>query len=211
MKARLSGLFCAALLSASTLAHADPIMITSGFVANGDFTVSGDGFTFSGRYSGSSFTCQPCAGGETVTFTLFPEIRFFSGTLDGVSYPDLHTGSVLQRFSVLNLSATLSTTIPADATTETTLTFPFATLPGAVLVGYPLGDPLNPVVDLPLFGFGTGSITLHWDGTLENGTRYFSGQPSFTFASASPAPTPEPSSLLLLGSGLVALIARRRI
>jgi len=218
MKLRIVEACSVVLLLGVTSVRADPLtarQITGGqFVvigSQGQITISGDGFNLQGQADVSAPTCHPCQAGESVTFLAFSEVRTpLSGTVDGVTYPELFVGnSFLGIPSVFNLTATASTTIPPGATTGTQLTFPFATIAGARFVGYPDRTFTSPVFDFPVTGSGTGTVTLHLDGTLSNGTPYFTGsQVDWRFA-ASPSPTPEPATLLLLGTGVGVVLVRR--
>lgn len=206
MNARFAGVCCVAVLTMAAVASADEIK--AGQVTGQTFSLSGDGFDLTGRLDTTQISCAPCQAGQDISFMLLPEVRFFSGTVNGVTYPLLTTGSVIQKISVLNLFSTGGVTIPADPNGNLTLTFPFRTGAEDVLFGY-VGSESDPTVTLPLSGTGIATVTLHFDGTTGSGNPIYDGAPTWTFGSAA-SPTPEPISLVLLGSGLAGMALRRR-
>jgi hypothetical protein len=219
MKLHIVEVCSVALLLSATAVRADPVtvrQITGGQLvvtgsSHGEFSISGDGFDLQGRGTFDLLQCHPCQAGESPTFLTLSEVRSpLSGTVDGVTYPGLLVGNSLLGFpSVLNLKATASVLIPADATTGTQLTFPFTTLAEDRFVGYPDGTFSSPVFDFSVFGSGTGTVTLGLNGTLPNGIPFFSAtQVDYRF-DAAPSATPEPASVLLMVTGAGAILARR--
>ncbi len=207
-----------ALLLGATAARADPVtvrQITGGQLvvagSRGEFSISGDGFDLQGGGTFELLQCHPCQAGESPTFLVLSEVRSpLSGTVDGVTYPELFVGNSFLGFpSVLNVKATAPTFIQADMTIGTQLTFPFATLAADRFVIYPDRTFSDPLFDFSVFGGGSGTVTLGLNGTLPNGTPYFSAtQADYRFA-ASPSAVPEPASVLLMVTGAGAILARR--
>jgi hypothetical protein len=218
MKTGTPWLFAAALVACAVSARAEsvtPRPITGGQVVSspstGQFNVTGDGFDLSGLFDVFEISCQPCAGGQSISITLLPEIRTLSGTVDGVTYSNLFLGGVIGDASTFNLTSTTPVVIPTDPT-STAVNFGFQSVAGAELIGYSDSTRTQRVVDVPLTGSGTATLALHTDFLNSNGLPVFSESSITWLFGQQPAPTPEPATLVLLSTGtaLVAWKAKRR-
>jgi hypothetical protein len=216
MKFRIVEAVAAVLVASVGVVHADPVtprQITGGQYAtnsfNGAFEVAGNGFDLRGQSDIGSGECQPCQGGQSVSFFALSEVRTLSGTVDGVAYPSLFVAdSFLGVPSVFNVRSTGSVLIPADGTTGTQITFPFSTGTDGRFIAYIDRNRTIPAFDFPFTGNGTATLTLHLDGML-NGNPVFTGSQITWAFGAAPSATPEPASLVLLGTAVAALAAGR--
>lgn len=210
-------------LVAAQPARAEPVAIQSGSFSydTGDpdnFWVSGNGFrlrwsgfdnpTFSGVVPPSlCYPTAPCTAGSTVDFStqfhgLSANVTPNAGTINGVAYNSLKlTGD-------LNFMAP-ATTFPATSTAFAGVTEPF-TFTGHLTAVDPAGG--STVFDSDLLGGGTASlVTIAGCANANCSSRtpeYGFAGVDYTFTNVSP--TPEPATVLLLGSGLIAVIRRRR-
>jgi hypothetical protein len=183
---------CLLLLSATT--HADPLVITGGTAT---LTSLGATMTFSGaNFSGSLHAagisvlpCTPCTsftalGGTTGPFG--PSDMGGSLTVDGITYPTPGSGVGFISFTTPLVS------IPTTGDPFITLTAPFhMTASFAFAAGSFVGE-------------GMATMVLRWAGF---GNVYYANTITYTFAT----PNPEPSTMILFGSGLLSLLARKRL
>jgi hypothetical protein len=213
----------AIVLLPATGASADPIaarqilggqFITPGETGLGQFSLFGAGFNLQGRVQITQFGCEPCTPGQTQSLTRVGEVRDLSGTVDGVTYPKLFVAGSVGIPSHLSVEGGFF--VPVDAVNGTQISFPFRTFaPDLVFlnefVGYltPFIDSdTQPAFSFPVTGSGTAVVTL---GVfrLADGTPFISaGNIDWTFKSSVSA-TPEPTSVMLVGTGLAALVATR--
>jgi hypothetical protein len=219
MKRRITEALALVILLGCAQAWADPIdtrqILGGEFDTNtltGHFSVFGPGFSLNGDVDVSLLGCVPCRAGDPVQELLLGEVRKMSGTIDGVTYPQLFVGNDVFG-SPSSFSVEGSFTVPADAMTGTQLSFPFTTLDGDFhdrLVGYAspvISDSTTPVFDFNVWGSGTATTTLTESQNPPGPPIFEPGAIKWTFDS--PSPTPEPASLLLVGTGLGVIVARR--
>ena len=210
-----SGLCTLLLFAAFTpsTTHADPIVITNGFVtiigfpSGPAYSLAGDNFAVIGGAgdvgnSTPQAVCFPCPVGAVINVNghfVGLSLGAGSATLNGVVFPDLAFGGtftfngppLIVPFSESNL----------------TLTSPF-TFEGHLLGCSPscLSNP-TPVFTVDLVGRGLATLQLNFSNFDTQ------GNPLFTFGSVRyDFEVPEPASILLLAGGLAALSAglRRR-
>jgi hypothetical protein len=210
---KLSPLFLATLLALTpvTVAQADPVTLTGGFMSGVGlglrFDFQGNGFRAFGSFEpgviGPQFTCTPCVEGESIRLdsSFGGTLGFGTATVGGTTFTDIEFGGLMD-FAAPQV---IAPGIRGDFTVTENFTFT-ARLQGAVsgssdpalftqlLTGRGLvtasfrqsGDPL---IDPPMFDFAS----VRYDFTAED-----------------PAPVPEPGTLLLVASGLGAALRYRK-
>jgi hypothetical protein len=210
-------------LASPTVAHADPIVISSGFIlANPTpavkqlvMDVHGSEFSFLtnggpiGGFLPNIGDCLPCASpvvdlGATLNSAGFGE-GSGTGLIEGVTYPD-----VFVRFS--------SGTITTSAVTLTELGESLVDVPfsfTAVMNGFlesPLTRPSDapPVFTVELTGSGRASASFIGLIDDEHGQTFSIGS-FMRYEFVQPQPVPEPGTLFLVGGAIGALAARRSL
>jgi hypothetical protein len=216
----LSKLFPALLLFAficlASEARADSVIINDGYVsvprpgggpafsfgnAGQGFAVSNPGFRGDG---GSLSPCFPCRAGQLTSISANFAGEFGLGhgaaTIGGINYSQVYyTG-------VVSLSAPL-VAIPFDTSPLITIEVPF-TLSGFINGYETSARDTSPIFSMMLSGQGVATMILRSYFVEGFGQLYEFQSVTYNFSSATP--TPEPATLLLLGTGLTALVARYR-
>lgn len=191
--------------------HADPIVITSGFISvtglGGGPTYSLSGQNFSATGAGEQGftapqTCSPCPSGTSLglasTF-IGTSIGGGSVTINGMTFTNIAIDGIL------TITGT-PLTVPA-ALTDITISGPFS------LVGSIIGCELprtncnasNALFTTDLTGQGTATVSLIFDGIVNGNSLYSFRNVTYNFQSAE---IPEPLTIALLATGLVGLGAR---
>jgi hypothetical protein len=189
-------------------ATAEPVMLTSGFLAmdprEGPIELHGTaGFSFSGfvNWTGGSFdpftqcAFATCEAGEPISLHAgwggldLPGTATFGGqTFEAVGGLNSNSGMVV--------SFDGTATLPARTGAEATLLAPF-TVSG--LFGHDFDVEL-------LTGSGTATLRLRADPLVSNAWLLDSAR----YDIGAPAPIPEPTTVLLVGGGIAAAVLRRR-
>ena len=221
MRALRIPLFSVLVLATSTAAAADSFAVTSGrivFDFEGDwFDLSGSGFSMSGRIpivdppgpvgphhpvTFGNF-CFPCQTGDVLDLsfeTSAGEQPFGVGaaTLFGTSHSEVF---YLARFA----ASVEPLTIPATDALSLSIRQPF-TFSGSIR-GF--ADPTYSTLAFTATIQGRGTaVTRYFRDADSGGFLPEEGQLAFTFDE--PQPVPEPISVVLVGTGLVAIVVRRR-
>ncbi len=223
--ARFPQIACTATLimaAAAVTVQADPINITGGsvFIAQptvvelGDLNLVGTGgFSLTSRVAPSGGLQGPfdqcnvpeCSPGTQINMDiqLSGSSGFLPGavmTIGGDRYDDLESQLAMANVT-LNFKGFI--TAPDVGPARVSLSAPFS-LTGQAFALTPLGEIAH---DDPLFGRGTGTVTLiPFPTQSEFPPGWMVESVRFDFAQ----PTPEPSTLVLFGSGIAAVVRARR-
>ncbi|HEY2432381.1 MAG TPA: PEP-CTERM sorting domain-containing protein [Vicinamibacterales bacterium] len=192
-----------------TRVAADEVTVTSGQavaqMSGGSFTFTGDGFSLTAGpngVAGEIFQCEPCAPADRIQFNLSSTSgghfsSGFPGEFNGVAYPSTNL------FGQLNFTSPMEFT---SATALHTISAPF-TLSGEI-EGLPPGSGSGGTPIFIASLSGSGIATAHF--TPVGGGLFDAHDITYDFTSPDVSATPEPASLLLLGTGALSLLARRR-
>jgi hypothetical protein len=197
-------------------ASAEPIELTRGFFVNDDETtplvLETATFRVSAAFNHIAFEVLPheqcwvgaCFPGMTFdpgVRTIDPPLNvpWERSTFNGVVYPDLFIDGDI---TVTGEPAPVPTLRPSEFTRR--FVYPVS-LSGFVTI-FPDSSRTTPLVSAELFGTGSVSILF----VIGPDDRVQARSEEYRFGSASAAPVPEPGTMLLAGSGVLALLRVRR-
>ena len=195
-------------------AHADPIVLTAGFVGQSSgndlpgFTVRGSNSSFTGVLGIAGVVCCVFSPGDVVKLTgFFPitALPFQTSTqlVDGTAFHDTFLrGQMTFTAAPFVAPAVAAGSDQFSFTTSFTMTGQISGFTGS------LADPLE-VFSVPVAGTGSAIVGGH---TANNGSLFVGTFLGFNLQD--PAPTPEPATLLMVGAALaggLGATARRRV
>jgi hypothetical protein len=201
-----------AIFVGPSLAAADPIRITSGFVHAGavdpsaQFLLEGEGLSLAGFAQAFSSTlsleCVPCAPGTTLNLggTFHGPDAAGSGVVDGVAYSEIFLNGMTGTFSSPSFQ------ISGDEALTIMRNFTFTGTISGYLLNPSVYGFTEPAFTKTLTGQGIvrGEFLFNADET----PLFFARDLHYEFSDT--APVPEPATLLLFGTGAAMAVWRRR-